>query len=415
MLAPIVFDNHNNDLVEKVILKLDGKKDENIFSKDIWENLDTEDGYLKNVDGKLDIRDSILKERNLNPQMYKNFTEPFLSLYEGHPLELNAQLIVNQKHNFLMLFEFTFTDMELDDCDTFIKKLMDNRDLFEVTGCSDFYHKIKIKSMDIINDFIEKILHSSELKITEENFTMDSSYPLLFINGFDKIKNLSHLFSNEEDAQQRDTSSLITNDYENAFVHIGWNYGVVKDLPKNVSQKYLCMLIFLQLKYYLLRFYKNYFQKKIQSLSTQSNFNEREIKNFDRLKILYHKEYLAYKTYKSGLYPKYYKEFANIEILWHMEEDVSFIEKTFEVQNEYINKHFQLETDRTNRNLNYGIAIIGFIQIFALYSIFNDYASLKSDAELSYYVEYATTSIVATISMIALIGVTLYVRTRFKK
>ena len=167
--------------------------------------------------------------------------------------------------------------------------------------------------------------------------------------------------------------------------------------------------------YYLLRFYKNYFQKRIKNLSSQSLFDEKEIKNFDKLKILYHKEYLGYKTYKSGLYPKFYEEFKTIESLWHMEEDISFIEKTFEVQNEYINKHFQLETEKTNRNLNYGIAVIGLIQIFAIYGIFNDYVSLKSNNNYHNYVHIATSAILITLVIIFFFIMNIYRKSKIKK
>ena len=415
LLAPVVFDKHNNDLVEKLILKLDEKITNQIFSKEEWEYLDNEDGYLKNIEGELDIRDAISRERNLNPQMYKNFIKPLTTKYENNSLLIKAELIVNEKHNFLILFEFSFNNLKFANCDEFIKKLMDNRNLFHETNNIDYYNEIKRKSMNIINDAIKKILNSTTSLISEVNFTIDSSYPLIFINGFDGNNNLSELFSNEENSEQRNTPSLITAGNENAFVHIGWNYGIVKDLPKNLSQKYLCMLVFLQLTYYLLRFYKNYFQKKIQNLSNQSKFHVQEIKNFDRLKVLYHKEYLGYKTYRSGLVPKFYKEFTNIEILWHMEEDTSFIEKTFEVQNEYINKHFQLETDRTNRNLNSGIAIIGLIQIFAIYGIFNDYVSLKKETDYASYVHYATSSIIATIAIVLVFVIGMYLKIKAKK
>ena len=397
LLSPVIFDRFNNDLVEKVMLNLDEKEDDTLFPKKDWQCVDSEDGYMHNVEGVVNIEDAISKERNLNPQLYKNLMDPLSLVYQTSSLSLDAKLIVNENHNFLILFEFNFTDLNFDNCEEFIKNLMNNRNLFDETNTKDYYNTIKKKVLNIVNPIIKKILNSDDFLISEKNFTLDSSYPLIFINGFTENSDLSQLFANEEDIEQRNTSALITKEYKNSFVHIGWNYGVIKDVPKNVSQKYLCMLIFLQLTYYLLRFYKNYFQKRIQTLSRQSTFDEKEVRNFDRLKILYHKEYLAYKTYKSGLFPKYYKEFTNIEILWHMEEDTSFIERTFDVQNEYINKHFQLETDKTNRNLNYGIAIIGLIQIFAIYSIFSDYVSLKKEAEYVDYLNYATYSIVATI------------------
>lgn len=415
LLAPVVFDRYNNDLVEKMMLKLNNKKNDALFSVEEWEYLDDENGYLINIDGIVDIKDAISRERNLNPQMYKNLINPVSKEYKTSLLNINCKLIVNEQHSFLILFEFNFTNLDFNDCNTFITDLMGHRNLFKKTNTVDFYNETKIKSMNIINDIIKKILNNDTLLLSEKNFTINSNYPLIFINGFNKNNNLSKLFSFEEDIEQRNTSALIAQEYENSFVHIGWNYGIIKDVPKNVSQKYLCMLIFLQLTYYSLRFYKNYFQTKIQTLSNKHTFNEEEIKNFDRLKILYHKKSLGYKTYKSGLFPKYYKEFTNIEILWHMEEDTSFIEKTFEVQNEYINKHFQLETDKTNRNLNYGIAVIGLIQIFAIYGIFNDYVSLKKDADYSNYLNYATISITATITILILFVGFIYIKGKRKK
>jgi hypothetical protein len=415
LLSPVVFDRHNNDLVEKVILKIDTKENNTFFSEKEWECLDSEDGYLKNINGELNIKDAILKERNLNPRMYKNFINSLNIQYKTFSLHINAKLIVNEKYNFLILFEFTFTNLPFDNCNTFIKEIMNNRNMFHQTNTIDFYNNVKKKSMNIVNSIIKKILNNNLALISEKNFTIDSSYPLIFINGFKENKDLSELFANEEDIEQRTTSALITKEYENSFVHIGWNYGVIKDVPKNVSQKYLCMLIFLQLTYYLLRFYKSYFQTRIQTLSNRHIFNEEEVKNFDRLKILYHKEYLGFKTYKSGLFPKYFKEFTNIENLWHMQEDTSFIEKTFEVQNEYINKHFQLEADKTNRNLNYGIVIIGLIQIFAIYGIFSDYVSLKKDTQYPSYLIYASTSIISTIVIFIAFVIFIYIKGKRKK
>jgi len=415
LLAPVVFDKHNNDLVEQVILNLDKKNASILFSENEWENLDSEDGYLNTVNGDVNIIDAISTERNLNPLIYKNLIDPLNTEYKNHKLELNANLIVNEKHNFLMLFEFNFKDLQLEDCSSFISKIMNHRNLFKETDNIDFYDSIKTKSINIINKFITNVLNNTKLSISEKNFTIDSNYPLIFVNGFNQEDNLPNLFLNEENKEQRNNSSQITEDFDDAFTHIGWNYGIVKDVPKNVSQKYLCMLIFLQLIYYLLRFYKHYFQKKIKNLSNQHSFNEKEIINFDKLKVLYHKEYLGYKTYKSGLFPKFYKEFENIEILWHMEEDITFIEKTFEVQNDYINKHFQLGTEKTNRNLNYGISIIGLIQVFAIYSIFNDYVSLKKEEEYISYLNYATTSIIATIVTVVVFFIILYIRMKKKK
>lgn len=415
LLSPVVFDRHNNDLVEKVMLKINKKDKSTFFSKKYWEYLDTEDGYLNNIDGEINIKDAISKERNLNPQMYKNFIQPLNTNYKTFSLNLQTKLMVNENHNFLLLFEFTFTDLNFNNCNNFIQNIMHKRDLFHETNTEKFYNNVKMKSINIINDILKNILNSTSSLISEKNFTIDSNYPLIFINGFPANNDLSQLFSNEEDLNQRATSTFITKEYENSFIHIGWNYGIIKNVPKNVSQKYLCMLIFLQLTYYLLRFYKNYFQTKIQTLSNKQIFNEEEIKNFDRLKILYHKESLSYKTYKSGLYPKYYKEFINIEILWHMEEDTSFIEKTFEVQNEYINKHFQLETDKTNRNLNYGIAVIGLIQVFAIYGIFNDYVSLKKDSSDAHYLHYATSSIIIIAMIFILYVGFIYIKGKRKK
>ena len=123
LLSPVVFDRHNNDLVEKVMLKLDKRGHNALFSEKEWECLDSEDGYLSNISGNLNIKDSILKERNLNPQMYKNLINSLDLEYKTFSLNLDAKLIVNEKHNFLILFEFTFTNLNFDNCNNFIKNI----------------------------------------------------------------------------------------------------------------------------------------------------------------------------------------------------------------------------------------------------------------------------------------------------
>lgn len=406
LLAPVVFDKHNNDLVEQVILKVDADNSTTkFFSDKEWKALDNDNGYLKTLEGPLDIQDAIDRERNLDPKILKELIKPYQTKYDNTDLTLDAKLIVNEKHNFLMLFEFTFSNISFDYCSEFITKVMDDRNLFVVTNTEKFYENVKQKSIEVINRILKNILLVKHELISEQNFTMDSSYPLIFINGFDKEEDLYQLFTHEENIEQIHNSLLSKGSKIGSFIHIGWNYGIVKEQSKNVAQKYLCMLIVMQLNYYLLRFYKNYFQKKIQRMANKHTFKEEEIKNFDKLKILYHKEHLAYKTYKSGLYPKFYEEIETIEILWHMTEDIEYIEKTFQVQNEYMNKHFQLDVEKTNRNLNYGIAIIGLIQIFAIYGIFNDYVSLKSNVKFPEYTEYASISIASLFIGIILIGI----------
>lgn len=412
LLTPIVFDRHNNELVEEVILKLDSDVELKIFSENEWVSLDSEDGYLKNIDGEIDIINALSTERNLNPKIYKEFVKPIRINEEAYILNIDAQLIVNEKHNFLLLFEFTFTNLNVSTSSEFIKNIMDNRNLFVTTNTEKFYETVMDKSLTVINKSLQIILNTETTIINKKNFTIDSSYPLIYVNGFQDDEDLSLLFVNEENLEQRQTASLISNEFHNSFVHIGWNYGVIKNASKNVGQKYLCIMIFLQLNYYLLRFYKNYFQKKIHKLSNKNNFKEHDIKRFDKLKILYHKEFLGYKTYKSGLYPKYYEEFSAIERLWHMEEDISYIEKTFEVQNDYMNKHFQLETEKTNQHLNYGIAVIGLLQIFTIYGVFNDYVSLKTEKDHPEYLNYATDLIIVILVAIFIFLSILYVKSK---
>lgn len=394
LLAPIIFDKHNYSLVEKLILNVNKINGDTLFSKNEWDSLDSQSVAFKNTTPDLDITDAILRERNLNPKIYKNFMNSIKINYKSTVLHVDAKLIVNEKHNFLILYEFIFSDLNFEDCNEFIINLMAKRNLFDETKTSDFDNAVKLKSIEIINPLIRKILKMDKFSISIKNFTLDSSYPLIYINGFsNNTNNISNLFINEEDIEQRNNSVLIEKDYKNSFVHIGWNYGIIQNMPKKINHQFLCMLVFLQLTYYLLRFYKNYFKNQIEGLSNRLIFNEEEVRNFDKLKLLYYKEDLNYQTYKSGLFPKFYKEFTNIEILWHLQEDIQIIEKTFDVQNEYINKHFQLESEKTNKNLNYGITVIGLIQIFAIYGIFNDYISLRENVNSAIYFNYATESI----------------------
>ena len=80
-----------------------------IFSENEWISLDTEHGYLKRVDGEINIVNALSTERNLNSKIYKKFVQSIIQNKDDYSLNVDAQLIVNAKHNFLLLFEFTFS------------------------------------------------------------------------------------------------------------------------------------------------------------------------------------------------------------------------------------------------------------------------------------------------------------------
>jgi len=397
LLAPIQFEENFGLEKEQIIIKSNEIENISTIFDNNWSFLNGNKGYMKDIDGSLNILESINVERNLDLYNYDNFIEKFTTVFHDITVRYTAHLLSDENCNFFVIYDFNF-DVDINiNVDEYLNSILNERDIFTQLDINDFKNIVKEKSIVIIDKVLKKLLSNKFISSKKLKFTLDSSYPLAIVKGLD-IKNPTEIFKNEESITQRTVNSDMCSDYgNNSFMHIGWNYGVINNLPKNINQKLLCMSIYLQINYYQLRFYKLYFQNKIQNLASKSTISEKDISTFDKLKISYHKYFLDYRTYRSGLYPKMYQEFKSIEELWHVLDDIDFIDKTFDVQNEYINKTYQIENERNSKKLNTGLSLIAFIQIAAIYGIVKDTFDLKDQSDnLFEYTSYGLSVLLVT-------------------
>ncbi|MBT5492040.1 hypothetical protein HOK00_07340 [bacterium] len=93
----------------------------------------------------------------------------------------------------------------------------------------------------------------------------------------------------------------------------------------------------------------------------------KEIKNLNKMTIIYHNILLTYKTLKSSFPPKIHAEFCLIESKWNIDDDLVLIDHAIVMQESYLAKQYQINAEITNKYLNYSLSFIAFIQITSIY------------------------------------------------
>jgi len=397
LITPIQFNEIDKGIKEKIVIKTNEiENDSEIFEPSKWSFLDNvTNTYTDKSFDAFSLSETINNERNLDLFLYNDFSEQVTFTYDNISITLNAQLLSDENCNFFITYDYLCTSESIKDSDTFINDILKNKDIFTNTNTNDFWQQTTQKATLVLKSTLKKLNIKNYTELSYK-ITKDSSYPIIYLNGYSLNDNKS-IFFNEENYSQRIYESPICKDYKDSYLHIGWNYAVISNLPKNLNSKLFSSIIVLQLHYYQIRFYKKNFQKKIQNIASINEFSENDLNSFDKLKIAYYKQYLDYRTYRSGLYPKLYDEFKEVESLWHIHEDIEFIDKILDVQNEYIVKKFQQSTEKFNLSLNRALALIAFIQIATIYGIFKDYYELEKifpyEHLIATYVLFSTTAI----------------------
>jgi hypothetical protein len=375
LLTPLQLNEEYGDMKEDIIAQLSNKENEKIFD-DKW-IFYTQEKH-KNMK-KFPIMHIIQNERNINLFVLKEkIIDNHKFQFENNEGNLDVYLISDEYCNFFLLYEMK---IELaknhPNINNVVVKLLRNRNLYKNLNLEALNIEIKQNVLMVIQNVLAKLSIHADIK-TRYKVTVDASFPLIFIDGF-VLEYPENIFKEEENIDQRTNNSKICQDYENGYFHIGWNYGIIQNLSDKKNNKILIIMIYMQMFYYQMRFYKKYFQKKINTLLMLKDVKEKEVEKFEKLKISYYKHYLDYNTYKNGLCPMYYEEFDRLEKLWHIDKDISIINEIFTVQNNYMNKKYQMINEKTNKKINTGLAVIAVLQIAAIYGITKDFIELKNN------------------------------------
>jgi hypothetical protein len=345
-----------------------------------WEFLGDEALYLRDTDdGGLDARRAIAEERNFAPYAFKDFAPGKTHRFQDYEVHCTAHLVADASLNVILVFELEFLAASGGAIDQTLRTLLRQRNILAELGLESEHTDIRLRATHAVLEVMKGLDIPSFGQPPSLSFTLDSSFPLIFASTPHTIQAPEELFLNEEDQEQRRHNSSISLDYPGSYVHVGWNYGVALNLPRNLNQKIFCMVLFLQIYYYEIRFFKDYFQKSLLDSPSRKTTTEHSLESFQGFQIAYRRMILDYKTYKSGLYPKLHKEFTRIEQFWHIPDDIGFITETFELQRDFLDRKFQLEGERINRRQDVALNIIALLEIAALYEVWRGAVELKTE------------------------------------
>ncbi len=362
-----------------------------------WEFLGDEALYLRDTDdGGLDARRAMAEERNFAPYSFKDFVPGKVHHFEGYEVHCKAHLVADATLNVILIFELEFLAAAGGAIDDTLRTLLRQRNILAELGLESEHTDIKLRATHAVLDVMKGLDIPSFGKVPSLSFTLDSAFPLIFTSAPHTIHAPDDLFLNEEDQEQRRHNSGISLDYPGSYLHVGWNYGIALNLPRNLNQKIFCMVLFLQIYYYEIRFFKDYFQKSLLESPSRAA-TERSLESFQGFQIAYRRMILDYKTYKSGLYPKLHKEFTRIEQLWHIPDDIGFITETFDLQRDFLDRKFQMEGERINKRQDVALNIIALLEIAALYEVWRGAVELKTEHQDYFWLATILILIVAAI------------------
>lgn len=360
-------------------------------------------------DSSLDYRQALEKTRNLD-LLWNSKVETSSSLQKPFKQFLITQrdssLVVDYHGNFLLIMGYTI-EYNNDDEQELIAALFKNRAVIDNVNDRDWFatHEANVKQevVEYVNTFTQKE------KLTPENIELnpDAAFPLLYSSS-PASKNLPNLFKNEESLEQRTKQNSLMHDYEKAFFHVGWNYTLASHFPEDVNEHIFSLLTKMQMSYYKLRYYKEYFNVVFNDILKNSEaIDSEQVDFFDKLKLNYNVFLANYYKYKYGLYPKYNEVMNNVERLWNMDKDTEILNQTFNAQTEFVNKKFSETSQRLNDKRNQTLNIIALLQIIAFVSVIYDSLAFKEKWPFEFYtvIVFLVLSVTTAVSLFLSLGV----------
>lgn len=301
----------------------------------------------------------------------------------------DASLIVDFHGNFLFIIGYQVTLNPSSNVQNAIESLFKNRSVINNLGDRDWYNRIEKNVRIEVARYVNKILGASELSPDRIDLNPDAAFPL-FISEAEASEKLHDLFYNEENMEQRSVKSLLSQDYDGSYFHVGWNYTLALKFSREVNEQIFSLMAKMQMSYYKFRNYKDYFNEAFTDLfKNASNIDLEKVDFFDRLQLNYHDFLTNYYKFKLGLFPKFNVEMDKVEKLWHMDKDMELMDKAFTAQTEFVNKKYHDINQEINDRQNQALTIIAFIQVIAFLSVIYDSVELKKNYPHLFWVSLA--------------------------
>lgn len=395
LVSPLIFKETNGNLREAIIIAATQPQKELAICSS-WPLLDNKAVHFHDApSNNLNIIDALTQERNLSLRRKDDFYHTVSGDILGEAYEISTHLVVDQHLNFLVLFECAIKCDEVDLIDAILSILLKERNPIQELKQESFAEKVVQHAISIITEELKKYFSNSHRLENSYCFTIDSSYPIVFIDSKEIIDCVKYL-KNEENIVQRSASSLIASEYKNAYLHLGWNYSFSQNLPENINNSIFSMMVRLQLYYYQMVFFKKYFQNKITLLMANKRIGNSDVQNFDDLQMAYNRMRLDYKTYKSGLYPKLYCEFEEVEKLWHLDKDDEIINEIFILQKEFIEKKYKIKIEKIAARQSFALNFLAVINVFGIFGLWLNFDEMK----VKFHSDFSASIIVTLVSLV---------------
>jgi hypothetical protein len=384
-----------------------GGKNENAHNSDGWELINQDHyNYKENSEFDFNYRIALSHARNFQILLSKTIehSEPFSkeldAVYVNHR---DASLIVDYHGNFLFIICYRATLKSGVDVNKSVNNFCANRSVIDNIDDNDWYRQMVQSVKCEVAKYVNKVLGRDglgrdglgreELDPAKIDIKTDAAFPLFFSEAI-KSENLNDQFRNEENKRQRSEISLLSEDYEGSYLHVGWNYTLALRFPQEVNENIFVIMTKMQMSYYNIRFYKRYFNQAFNDIFENTKYIDSDkVDFFDRLKFNYNDFLANYYKFKRGLFPKYNEEMEKVEALWSINKDMDLMEKMFMTQAEFVNKKYseinQAISERQRRTLN----LIALAQVMSFLTVIHDSIEFESKTPDLFFLSLASVSL----------------------
>lgn len=317
----------------------------------------------------------------------------------------DTSLVVDYHGNFLLIIGYTISHSS-EDVKRVIQSLFKNRAVIENLQDTDWYLGFAEQVKNEIVGYVNSITKSERLVLSEVELDPDAAFPL-FYSGAPSLPSLPDLFKNEESLEQRTRCNPLSDEYDDSFFHVGWNYTLALKFPENVNENIFSIMAKMQMSYYKFRYYKEYFNGVYTDiLKNADNIDAERIDFFDKLKLNYSVFLANYFKFKYGLYPKFNSVMNTVEKLWNIDKDTLLLDKTFDAQTEFVNKKYNQMSQKLNDKQNQALNIIALLQLVAFVSVIYDSLAFEEKWPNEFYtvIVLLLVSVSAALSMYISMG-----------
>ncbi len=365
-----------------------GKRQEAELLMDDWESFDkTKLNYTESEQQAFDYKEALQSARNIaflnNKSAYESVA--FERMIGDISLSgRESSLLVDLYGNFIFVIKYDAVIADDSPLNDAVKAIFSGRNVINNFADGEWFSQMQTIVPEHVSAYVNHILGEQKLSQQQVTLNPDAAFPLLFSDAKASTE-LNELFANEENVVQINEKNYLASGYDNAFFHVGWNYTLAANFPKEVNENIFVVMTKMQMSYYKFRHFKEFFEENFDSFYKDSyEIDSEKVDFFDRLQLRYYGFVSDYYKFKLGLFPKYHDEMDKVEKLWHIDQEMELMDKTFAAQSEYVNKRYNALIQDVNDKQNQSLNFIALLQIAAFISVLYDSFKFSQEWPLSF-------------------------------